>query len=98
MSGPAHACRPLVPCHSAHLPTCPPAHLPQVWLNILVMAVNTLIIWALFNSPLDMMLKSVAAVVLVMQPQIVNRPIIKIYEIIETIMNRGKAEVALRAA
>jgi hypothetical protein len=69
-----------------------------VWLNILVMAVNTMIIWALFASPLDMMIKSVAAVVLVVKPQIVNRPIIKVYDIIDTIFNRGKAEMATRAA
>ncbi len=88
--GRMQGCRPLV--------SPSPGRLSQVWLTILVMAVNTLLIWGIFNSPLDMMLKSVAAVVLVVKPQIVNRPIIKVYEIVETILNRGKAEVALRAA
>jgi hypothetical protein len=70
----------------------------KVWLNLLVMVINTAIIYAVFCSPADVFLKSMIAMVLVLKPQIVNRPVIKIYEIVETLLNRGKAEMELRKA
>ncbi len=70
----------------------------KVWLNIVVMAINTALIYLLLSSPLDVFIKSVATLVLVLKPQIVNRPVIKIYDIVETMLNRGKAEMALRSA
>ncbi|KAG2452172.1 hypothetical protein HYH02_003204 [Chlamydomonas schloesseri] len=67
-----------------------------VILNMLVLLAHTAAFWVIFNLPgLDLPVKAIMAMGLMLKPQFVTGPVIKIYTIFQTIFNRARAEVAM---
>jgi len=60
-----------------------------------VMAANCLAFWLIFQAPVDMTIKAALALVLVIKPQIINTPIIKVWTIIKALIDgfRARQEV-----
>lgn len=67
-------------------------------LAVLMMAANTLAIWLVINSPLELFLKTAIIAALVLRPQVVAKPVMKVYEMVKAIMGRAQAERELTSA
>ena len=63
--------------------------------NVFIMAVNTLAIWALLQSPLDLIIKAVLVAAMVLRPQLVSRPATLVYDGAEAIVNGLRARLEL---
>ncbi|PNW84211.1 hypothetical protein CHLRE_04g225400v5 [Chlamydomonas reinhardtii] len=67
-----------------------------VILNMLVLLAHTAAFWLIFNLPgLELPVKAIMALGLMLKPQFVTGPVIKLYTIFQTIFNRAKAEIAM---
>lgn len=66
-----------------------------VILSFFVMAAHTALLWSLFSSPLDFVVKALVTALVVLKPQIVTNPVVKVYNILKAIYDRVRAEVAL---
>lgn len=63
--------------------------------NILIMVVNTAVIWGVLQSPLDTMIKLVAVAVLLLKPQLIARPVVLVYDSLVALVDQYKAQAEL---
>eukprot|EP00878_Enallax_costatus_P017190 GHUV01018047.1.p2 GENE.GHUV01018047.1~~GHUV01018047.1.p2 ORF type:complete len:127 (+),score=40.27 GHUV01018047.1:1167-1547(+) len=64
--------------------------------NLVIMAVNTLVIFLILQAPfLETMLKVVIVGFLLVRPQIISRPAALLYDAIKAIVDQGKAQAEL---
>lgn len=67
-----------------------------VILNMLVLAAHTAAYWLILNLPvIDIPFKAVLCMALVLKPQALTGPVIKLYTIIRAVFDRARAEVAM---
>ncbi|KAG2425101.1 hypothetical protein HXX76_014010 [Chlamydomonas incerta] len=67
-----------------------------VILNMVVLLAHTAAFWAIFNLPgLELPIKAIMAMGLILKPQFVTGPVIKLFTIFQTIFNRARAEIAM---
>jgi len=64
-------------------------------LAMAVLAAHTAVYYLIFNSPVDTLFKAVLAVLVLLKPQFITNPVIKIYHIVKALMDRGRATQAL---
>ena len=63
--------------------------------NVFIMAVNTLAIWAVLQSPLDLIIRAVLVAAMVLRPQLISRPATLVYDGAEAIFNGLRARLEL---
>lgn len=66
-----------------------------VWKNLIIMASNTLAIFLLLQSPLDVMLKCILCGALILRPQIISRPVCMIYDGFAALVGASRARAAV---
>ncbi|KIY98237.1 hypothetical protein MNEG_9727 [Monoraphidium neglectum] len=69
-----------------------------VWKNLVIMAANTLAVFLLLQSPLDVMLKCILVGALILRPQIISRPASLVYDAIAALVGSGRARVQMGGA
>jgi hypothetical protein len=65
-----------------------------------VLLANTLIVWLIFEAPVDVLIKGAAVAALLLRPQLVARPVVWLHDAIVGLINgaRARAELARRGA
>ncbi|GFR41733.1 hypothetical protein Agub_g2485 [Astrephomene gubernaculifera] len=67
-----------------------------VILNMLVLAAHSATFWFILNLPaLELPIKAVMCLALIVKPQLITAPVIKIYTIIRTVVDRARAEIEM---
>ena len=64
-------------------------------LNMVVLLAHTLTYWAVLNLPLDFALRVAVCAGLLLKPQIITGPAIKVYTIVRSIVDRVRAEIEM---
>ncbi|EFJ40043.1 hypothetical protein VOLCADRAFT_108377 [Volvox carteri f. nagariensis] len=70
-----------------------------VVLNMLVLLAHTAVFWLVFSLPmLDVPVRAVMCLALLIKPQLVTGPVIKLYQIMRTVIDRARAEIEMASA
>ncbi|KAL6757638.1 hypothetical protein V8C86DRAFT_1625754 [Haematococcus lacustris] len=62
-----------------------------VLLSMAVMAAHAAVFYVLLNSPLDTLFKALGAILLLVRPNMVTKPVIYVYQVLAALWNRAKA-------
>jgi hypothetical protein len=66
-----------------------------VILNMVVLLAHTLVYWTVLNLPLDFAIRVVVCAALFLKPQLITGPVIKMYTIVRSIIDRIRAEIEM---